>query len=309
MKTHFFQLTFLLYLSASFSQFIVAQSNFDPTFDTFKATAHTLPKTKNYELKYHPKHEEQPVLAEFEWEEINIPETDDKELFPDVGKRYGFSVVFKSNMKISKKGIYKFSLNSDDGSILWIGKKAVLLNDGIHQMRYKEDSLALAPGTYPIKIWYFQKFPDRFGIQFNGSFYREMKENESVDPIETHVTKNLKLVIPNQILNFEHDSYQVDVDAKIFLDSISNKILTFKNIESLKISGHTDDTGNEIYNSELSIKRAITIQGELMKRIKDPLIKYEVKGLGESRPIAPNNSDENRKKNRRVEVEVILKKG
>ncbi len=304
MKTHVIQLvTLFLFYNISFT---TAQKKPNPAFDTFKATAYKLTKTKKFELKYHPSHEDQPVISEFEWKEINIPETDDKELFPDVGMRYGFSVVFKSNMKIKKEGIYKFSLNSDDGSILWIGKKAVLLNDGIHQMKYVEDSIALTPGSYPIKIWYFQKFPDRFGIQFNGSYYRDLQEDESVTPIETHVAKNFKLVIPNQILNFEHDSYQVNADAKIFLDSIANKILTVSNISILKISGHTDNTGNDIYNSELSMKRALTIQNELLKRIKDPMIKYEIMGLGESRPLHPNDSDENRRKNRRVEIEVIM---
>lgn len=296
---------FLFFINPSFTS---AQSNPNPEFDTFKGTVYKLPRQKKYKLQYHPRLEKQEVITKLEWDKIDVPETDDKELFPDVGLRYGFSIIFKSNIKIAKEGFYKFSLTSDDGSVLWIGEKAVILNDGIHKMRFVEDSIALSPGTYPIKIWYFQKFPDRFGIQFNGSYYRDLIVGESITPLENPVTQQqLKLVIPNQILNFEYDSYEVDASAKIFLDSIANKILTVPNIATLKISGFTDDTGSEIYNSELSIKRAITIQKELTQRIKNSSIKYDVKGYGESRFLYPNDSEENRKKNRRVEIEIVLK--
>ena len=144
--------------------------------------------------------------------------------------------------------------------------------------------------------------------RFKGWYYRDLKKEESITPLEKPFAQQLKLVIPNQILNFEYDSYEVDADAKIFLDSIANKILTIPNIATLKISGFTDDTGNETYNSELSIKRAMSVQKELAKRIKNPMIKYDVKGYGESRFLHPNDSEENRKKNRRVEIEIVLKK-
>ncbi len=298
-------LIFLFFINPSFTS---AQSNPNPEFDTFKGTVYKLPRQKKYKLQYHPRLEKQEVITTLKWDKIDVPETDDRELFPDVGLRYGFSIIFKSNMKIAKEGFYKFSLTSDDGSVLWIGEKAVILNDGIHKMRFVEDSIALSPDTYPIKIWYFQKFPDRFGIQFNSSYYRDMIAGESITPLENPITQQqLKLVIPNQILNFEYDSYEVDASAKIFLDSIANKILTVPNIATLKISGFTDDTGSKIYNSELSIKRAITIQKELAQRIKNPSIKYDVKGYGESRFLYPNDSEENRKKNRRVEIEIVLK--
>lgn len=299
----------ILFLLGSF-HFLFSQKTVNPAnpvFDTFKGTAYELPR-KKFNFKYHPKYEKQIPIAEFEWKEINIPETSTKHPFPDVDKKYGFAIIFKSQMTIKYKGWYKFSLNSDDGSVMWIDKKAAVLNDGTHQMRFQQDSIALEPGVYPIKIWYCQSFPDRYGIEFKSKFYRRLKPEETITPLLPAISKNLKMIIPNQILNFEHNKFQVDASAQVFLDSICNKILTFENISTIKISGHTDNVGNEKYNAELSIKRAATIREEFMKRIKLNHIKYEVKGYGESKPIDNNNTLEGKAKNRRVEIEIIQKK-
>lgn len=293
-----------IFFVISITPILFAQENFDPQFETFKGTAYELPR-KKYNFKFHPKYEKQTPIGQLEWKEINIPETPDTEMIPEIGKRYGYCIIFKSKMKIEKEGWYKFSLNSDDGSILWIGKKAVLLNDGTHQMQLKEDSVALNVGSYPIKIWYYQGFPDRYGIQFKGKYYREFLPNENPTNLSPPVAKPMKMVIPNQILNFDHNQYVLDADAKIFLDSIANKILTFENISTIKISGHTDNVGKEGFNIDLSIKRAQAIHSELLKRIPVEKVKYKVQGFGESKPMESNQTPEGRMKNRRVEIEII----
>ena len=58
--------------------------------------------------------------------------------------------------------------------------------------------------------------------------------------------------------------------------------------------------GKKIYNNELSFKRADEIKKFLISNgIKNTI---EIQGLGDANPIAPNNNDENRRKNRRVEI-------
>ncbi|MEM6966915.1 MAG: OmpA family protein [Bacteroidota bacterium] len=283
--------------------FVFSQKNYDPIFASFKGTAYELPR-KKYNFKYHPKYEKQKPIGTLEWEKIDIPETPDKEVIPEIGKKYGYCIIFKSEMKIEKEGWYKFALNSDDGSILWIDKKAVVLNDGTHQMRFKEDSIALRPGNYPIKIWYYQGFPDRYGIQFSGKYYRDFLANETAANLASSVAKPMKMIIPNQILNFDHNQYRLDATAKIFMDSIANKILTYQNISKIKITGHTDNVGKNDFNLDLSMRRANTIRIELEKRISNQNIKYEVEGLGESQPIEDNSTAAGRAKNRRVEIEI-----
>lgn len=289
-----------------------SQKNLDPTFDTFQGTAYEIPKKEGFGMKYHPKFEKYPIITTFEWDEINIPETDDTILFPDVNKRYGFALILTSTVKITAEGWYKFSLNSDDGSLLWINKKLVVNNDGTHQMQFQEDSIALAPGNYPVKIWYFQGFPDRYGFQLNGSFYRKLNVEESIAPLEKQNKKeeNIKLVISNQVLNFEHNKYQLDGEAKLFLDDFCQKTIAkidLKKIKIIKITGHTDNSGSANYNAQLSLQRAESLANELKKRILSDEIKYELKGLGESQPIASNHTPKGKLENRRVVLEIIFK--
>ncbi|MFK8008952.1 MAG: OmpA family protein [Saprospiraceae bacterium] len=302
----------LLFTFLSLPIFLFSQEKLNPTFDIFKGTAYEIPYKERYNLKYHPKYEKYPIITEFEWDEIDIPETEDVNLFPSVNKRYGFALILTSTVKISSEGWYKFSLNSDDGSLLWIEKKLLVNNDGTHQMLLKEDSIALVPGNYPIKIWYYQGFPDRYGFQFNASFYRKLNANESITPLKKKSKKeeNIKLVISNQVLNFEHNSYQIDGKAKLFLDDFCKKTLNkvdLEKIELIKITGHTDNSGSANYNAQLSLQRAESLANELKKRILSDEIKYELKGLGESLPIASNNTPKGKLKNRRVVLEIIFK--
>jgi outer membrane protein OmpA-like peptidoglycan-associated protein len=74
----------------------------------------------------------------------------------------------------------------------------------------------------------------------------------------------------------------------------------------IEISGHTDNTGNVDEKKELSLNRASAVRQYLISRgIHDYRLK--VKGYGMARPIASNRSPEGRRRNRRVEFEVIKK--
>ena len=67
----------------------------------------------------------------------------------------------------------------------------------------------------------------------------------------------------------------------------------------VEVQGHTDSKGPETYNQMLSEKRAIAVKAYLVKEGIDSG-RIEVKGYGESDPIASNDTEEGRKKNRRV---------
>ena len=70
-----------------------------------------------------------------------------------------------------------------------------------------------------------------------------------------------------------------------------------------QIEGYTDDVGSDATNQTLSEKRAQSVRDFLMKQgIAESAI--TAKGLGETMPAAPNDSAENRAKNRRVEIVV-----
>ena len=70
------------------------------------------------------------------------------------------------------------------------------------------------------------------------------------------------------------------------------------------VEGNTDSVGGEAYNQKLSERRA--------EAVKDVLVKSGIEGdrlstvgYGETRPIAPNDTEEGRAKNRRVSIDVV----
>ena len=75
----------------------------------------------------------------------------------------------------------------------------------------------------------------------------------------------------------------------------------------IEIAAHTDDVGNDDYNYKLSVKRAQSVITYLNKKgIVNK--RFEAKGYGKSKPLIPNDTEESRALNRRVEL-IILKAG
>ena len=74
--------------------------------------------------------------------------------------------------------------------------------------------------------------------------------------------------------------------------------------QRIRIVGHTDDIGSDRSNQLLSEGRANSIREAMIERGIDGE-RIETKGRGERDPIVPNDSEENRQKNRRVEIELL----
>ncbi len=70
------------------------------------------------------------------------------------------------------------------------------------------------------------------------------------------------------------------------------------------VEGHTDNVGSPQSNLKLSKNRANEVSVYLKSNLPDDY-NYSIKGYGETRPVAPNDSDENKQKNRRVEILII----
>jgi outer membrane protein OmpA-like peptidoglycan-associated protein len=71
----------------------------------------------------------------------------------------------------------------------------------------------------------------------------------------------------------------------------------------LDIDGHTDATGSPQYNQGLSERRAVSVGQYLTSRQVDPR-RLLVVGFGASRPIAPNETEQGKALNRRVEIRI-----
>lgn len=87
------------------------------------------------------------------------------------------------------------------------------------------------------------------------------------------------------------------------LADIKRSILDVYPNAPLAISGHTDDIGSQAYNLSLSTRRAESV-GAWLRGHGIAAGRVHVKGCGKSMPRHPNNSEENRARNRRVEILV-----
>lgn len=105
------------------------------------------------------------------------------------------------------------------------------------------------------------------------------------------------------VVNFGFDSYQLDMKDRLILDDIAKQLGKKRHI---KVVGFTCDIGTDEVNQKLSEDRAIEVKKYLMsKGIQAFRIKTE--GRGKQMPAIANDTDENRRLNRRVEMVIINK--
>jgi OOP family OmpA-OmpF porin len=84
------------------------------------------------------------------------------------------------------------------------------------------------------------------------------------------------------------------------------KLLKENNSMTIEIAGHTDATGTDAENQLLSEKRANAVKQYLMKKgIKENRL-FSI-GYGETQPIADNNNETDRQRNRRVDIKILKK--
>lgn len=109
----------------------------------------------------------------------------------------------------------------------------------------------------------------------------------------------LKLNIPSDI-SFDTGRADIKPNLRPILDQFATGLSNQPNTE-VRIIGHTDSTGTDAVNDPLSLQRAESARQYLAARGVDPR-RIIVAGRGEREPIADNNSDAGRARNRRVEV-------
>lgn len=102
---------------------------------------------------------------------------------------------------------------------------------------------------------------------------------------------------------FGFDSSDLLPEARTNLAALANSLSDMEEDAVLMVVGHTDATGSDSYNQALSERRANAAAGYLTQAGMNPA-RLQTIGLGESEPVAENESDAGRAQNRRVEVAV-----
>jgi outer membrane protein OmpA-like peptidoglycan-associated protein len=102
-------------------------------------------------------------------------------------------------------------------------------------------------------------------------------------------------------IQFDFDRDTIKPESKATLDEIA-KLLTDKPDLRLDIVGHTDGQGTEAYNLDLSNRRAANVVAALIGNYAIDQTRLSSRGAGMSQPVASNDTEDGRAKNRRVEL-------
>ncbi|TXH28585.1 MAG: OmpA family protein [Cyclobacteriaceae bacterium] len=119
----------------------------------------------------------------------------------------------------------------------------------------------------------------------------------NVTPIDSGVHVTLNNIF------FDFDQVTLRAESYSELDRIV-KMLNDRASMTIEIDGHADATGPEQYNLDLSKRRAAAVQKYLTGKGVD-VSRVTIAFFGESKPVVPNTTKENRRKNRRVEFVIV----
>ena len=133
----------------------------------------------------------------------------------------------------------------------------------------------------------------------------ELKGEKDRDgcPARTYVKiENGQMIVIGKI-QFETGSAKIHRRSDPLLDQIAQALDAHPQVTKLRIEGHTDNVGDPGMNQRLSEERAASVKEGLVKRGVDGG-RLSTKGLGQTKPIAPNKTAGGRQKNRRVEFVI-----
>jgi len=129
---------------------------------------------------------------------------------------------------------------------------------------------------------------------------KELKQNIPGATVE-RVGEGIQVTFASGLL-FDTASDAIRGNARANLDELARSLDKYDG-SNLLIVGHTDDVGSESYNQDLSERRADSARRFLVSRNVDPY-RIETSGRGETEPVASNDTDSGRARNRRVEVAI-----
>lgn len=105
-------------------------------------------------------------------------------------------------------------------------------------------------------------------------------------------------------IHFETDSATISADSMAILTKAASVIKAAPAGTRIEVGGHTDNTGDAAANLTLSRDRAAAVVTQLVKDGVDPA-NLTSQGYGQDKPVADNNTEDGRAKNRRMEFTVL----
>jgi OOP family OmpA-OmpF porin len=101
-------------------------------------------------------------------------------------------------------------------------------------------------------------------------------------------------------VNFHYDTANLTQEAMNILDGVARSLLSYPELR-LEVAGHTDSSGDDAYNLDLSQRRSEAVRVYLISKGVNADM-FSAHGYGEERPVASNATAAGRAENRRVEL-------
>jgi outer membrane protein OmpA-like peptidoglycan-associated protein len=133
---------------------------------------------------------------------------------------------------------------------------------------------------------------------------QEAKLRERLQGTGVSVTRQGDNIILNMPGNVTFKTNSADIDSS-FYDVLNSVVLVVKEYDKtlIDVYGHTDNVGSDAYNQTLSERRAASVAQFMISQGVDARRIY-TQGFGKTKPIASNDTEEGRQKNRRVEIQL-----
>ena len=204
------------------------------------------------------------------------------------------TLFFENNSITDVNGpdIYVFEIGEIEPTNLEISKNG---NDWI-------DVGKIEGGTAFVDIKDFVKPGETFNyVRFTDLFTQSGLPGADIDAVAA-IGGALRLNLDSAVL-FETGKHELKEEGVLAIKALAEQM---KNLQkgTITVEGHTDDVGSDTTNKALSQKRAASVAAALRDAINKPAFKWKEMGYGETNPIVGNDTDENRAKNRRVEILV-----
>ena len=191
----------------------------------------------------------------------------------------------------------------DAGNPYYLSARLVRQGEIVNVAVYVAESEGLdwqEPGAQPVVIRFAQPV---IGVDVVTSRQADFR------PVEVKATDIAKALTDTGKIDiygiyFDVDRTELKPESRGTLEEVA-KLLKADPALKLEVAGHTDNTGGAAHNQQLSAGRAAAVVNALVATYGIDRARLEPKGYGDTKPVAPNDSEVNRARNRRVELRKL----
>ncbi|MCB1354628.1 MAG: OmpA family protein [Rhodobacteraceae bacterium] len=112
--------------------------------------------------------------------------------------------------------------------------------------------------------------------------------------------EEIDAILESGSINFKAGSAEITPESQGIIAAIADVLRTCPGAQ-FEVAGHTDSQGREDVNDRLSAERAEAVR-EVLEDQDLPLVSFRARGYGAGRPVADNDTEEGRRRNRRIEL-------